>query len=158
MNWLTKAIASISPGWALNRERASHALKAFYEVGESSRLRKSRTDKGSANAQNLRSATKLRILARHMEENLDIANGALDVLVANTVGRGIRPEPQVRDKGGQPLKEVNDQLLKLFEDWRFKPEVTRNAGAAVDRTCRWSGSRHRRAVFAGVAGVRLPAL
>lgn len=124
MNWLTKAIASISPGWALNRERASHALKAFYEVGESSRLRKSRTDKGSANAQNLRSATKLRILARHMEENLDIANGALDVLVANTVGRGIRPEPQVRDKGGQPLKEVNDQLLKLFEDWRFKPEVT----------------------------------
>ena len=124
MNWLTRAIATISPGWALQRERSAHALKAFHEVGESSRLRKQRTDKGSANIQNLRSAAKLRTMARHMEENLDIASGALDVLVANTVGKGIRPEPQVRDTNGHPLKEVNDQLLKLFEDWRSKPEVT----------------------------------
>ena len=124
MNWLSKAIAAFSPGWALQRERSAHQLRAFYEVAESSRLRKQRTDKGSANVQNLRSATKLRTMARHMEENLDIASGALDVLVANTVGKGIRPEPQVRDTNGQPLKEVNDQLLKLFEDWRFKPEVT----------------------------------
>jgi len=124
MNWLTKIIAPISPGWALRRERAATALKAFYEVGESSRLRKQRNDRGSANMQNQRSAVKLRAMARHMEENLDIASGALDVLVANTVGKGIRPEPQVKDKDGQPLKEVNDQLLKLFEDWRFKPEVT----------------------------------
>ena len=124
MNWLTRAIAPFAPTWALQRERAAHALRAFYEVGESSRLRKQRRDKGSANAQTQRSAEKLRIMARHMEENLDIASGALDVLVNNTVGRGIRPEPQVRDKDGNLLKDVNDQLLKLFEDWRFKPEVT----------------------------------
>lgn len=124
MNWLTRVIAPIAPGWALQRERSTQALKAFYEVGESSRLRKQRKDKGGANAQTQRSAEKLRIMARHMEENLDIASGALDVLVNNTVGRGIRPEPQVRDKEGNLLKDVNDQLLKLFEDWRFKPEVT----------------------------------
>lgn len=124
MNWLTRAIAAVSPSWALQRERSAHALKAFYEVGESSRLRKLRSDKGSANAQTLRSSAKLRILARHMEENLDIASGALDVLVANSVGRGIRPEPQVRNADGSLATDVNDQLLKLFEDWRFKPEVT----------------------------------
>lgn len=126
MNWLTKIIAPIAPGWALARARSAHALKAFHEVAEPSRLRKARNDKGSANAQTQRSAEKLRTLARHMEENLDIATGALDVLVANIVGRGIRPEPQVKNKDGTLATEVNDQLLKLFEDWRFKPEVTQS--------------------------------
>ena len=34
MNWLTRAIAGVAPGWALQRERSTQALKAFYEVGE----------------------------------------------------------------------------------------------------------------------------
>jgi lambda family phage portal protein len=127
MNWLNRyIIAPLSPRWAMQRESASRALKAFYEVGEASRMRKNRTDKGSANTQTKRSAEKLRIMARHMEENLDIASGALDVLVSNTVGRGIRPEPQVKNTDGSLAKGVNDQLLKLFEDWRFTPEVTQS--------------------------------
>lgn len=126
MNWLTNLIAPIAPGWALARARSAHALKAFHEVAEPNRLRKARSDKGSANAQTQRSAQKLRIMARHMEENLDIATGALDVLVANIVGKGIRPEPQVRRKDGTLATEINDALLKLFEDWRFKPEVTQS--------------------------------
>ena len=31
MNWLTRAIAVVAPGWALQRERSTQALKAFYE-------------------------------------------------------------------------------------------------------------------------------
>jgi lambda family phage portal protein len=125
MSWLDKLIiAPLSPKWALERERSRRALKAYYEAAEPSRRRKGRTDRGSANAQTERSAERLRIMARHMEENLDIAKGALDVLCANVVGRGIRPEPQVMKKDGTPAKEVNDLLLKLFDDWRYKPEVT----------------------------------
>lgn len=123
MNWLDRIIAPLAPSWALARARNRHMLAA-YEVAEPSRLRRQRTDKRSANVQNQKSAETIRTLARHMEQNLDIASGALDVLVTNTVGSGIRPEPQVKLKGGEPAKDVNDELSRLFDDWRYRPEVT----------------------------------
>jgi len=46
------------------------------------------------------------------------------VLVANTVGTGIQPEPQVMLTSGEPADDLNRALLKLFDDWRFRPEVT----------------------------------
>lgn len=125
MNWLDRyIIAPIAPGTALRRASARRALRAYYEAGETTRYRKARTDKSSANTLNQRSAEKVRTLARHLDENHDIAAGILDVLVANTVGTGIQPEPQVMLKDGQPASEFNTELLKLFEDWRFRPDVT----------------------------------
>jgi lambda family phage portal protein len=125
MSWFNRYILGpIAPKAALRREAASRGLKAFYEAGEPSRLRKTRTDKRSANAQNERSATPIRTAARHLDENFDIASGILDTLVANTVGTGIWPEPQVMLTDGTPAKDLNRQLLKWFEDWRFRPEVT----------------------------------
>lgn len=118
-------IAPFAPGAALRRARQRVALRAFYEAALPSRLHKTRTDKKSANAQNERAAGTLRIQARHLEENLDIAKGALDVLVNNTVGSGIQPEPQVLTKGGEPATEFNEKLLKLWDDWIYCPEVTR---------------------------------
>lgn len=125
MNWFDRyIIAPIAPGAALKRMSARRALRAYYEAGESSRYRKARTDRASANTNNSRSAEKVRALARHLDENHDIASGILDVLVANTVGTGIQPEPQVLLKDGSSAAEFNAELLKLYEDWRFKPEVT----------------------------------
>jgi lambda family phage portal protein len=125
VNWLDRfVISAVSPQWALRRTQARRAL-ALYEAAEPSRLRKERKDKRSANAQNRGAAMTLRTQARHLEQNLDIASGALDVIVNNVVGSGIMPEPQVLLANGEPASEVNRALLKIFDDWIFSPEVTR---------------------------------
>lgn len=125
MTWFNRYILGpLAPKAALRREMSSRGLRAFYEAGEPTRYRKHRVDKRSANAQNERSATPIRTASRHLDENFDIASGILDTLVGNTIGTGIWPEPQVMLVDGTPAKDVNRQLLKWFEDWRFRPEVT----------------------------------
>lgn len=127
MSWLDRMVISrVSPAWALRRTQARMAFKAWseYEAVAPSRLRKERKNRKSANAENERSAADLRSMARHLEENLDIASGALDVLVANTIGTGIQPEPQVELQDGSPADEFNRALLRLWDDWIYMPEVT----------------------------------
>jgi lambda family phage portal protein len=125
VNWLDRfVIARVSPRWALQRAQARRAL-ALYEAAEPSRTRRERKDKGSANAQTKRGAINLRTAARYLEQNLDIASGALDVICANVVGAGIIPEPQVMLTSGEPAEEFNRALLKLWDDWIHSPEVTR---------------------------------
>jgi len=124
VNWIDRAIAWAAPRAALSRAQARRILGA-YEAADPSRLRKSRTDKRSANAQNERSAEVLRTMARSLEQNLDIAKGALDTLVANVVGTGIAPEPQIELASGEPAEELNRELLRLWDDWIYSPEVTR---------------------------------
>lgn len=124
MNLVNRIIAQISPEWALKRERYARGLKAFYEAAEKSRLRKGRGKQQSANAVNRRAGDVLRNEARQLEENLDIAKGALDVLVASIVGTGIQPEPQVEMMDGTMAEEVNRELLRLWDDWIDAPDVT----------------------------------
>jgi lambda family phage portal protein len=125
VSWLDRVvIQAISPQWAVKRIQARRAF-AYYEAAEVNRLRRERKDKRSANAQNRTAADYLRTQARHLEQNFDIAAGALDVLVNNTVGSGISPEPQVLLKSGEPADELNRGLLKLWDDWIHSPEVTR---------------------------------
>lgn len=125
MSWLDRVIIrAISPAWAARRARARIAFD-YYEAADPSRLRRERKDKRSANAQNRLAADALRIQARHLEQNLDIASGALDVLVNNTIGSGIAPEPQVMGTDGEPAEAFNRDLLKLWDDWIHSPEVTR---------------------------------
>lgn len=124
MSWFNRyVIGALSPRWALQRERHKRGLQAFYEATEPSRLRKARTG-ASANSTNDRSAIALVNMARHLEENLDIASGALDVLVGNTVGPGILPEPLVETTGGDPAEDFNQGLLRLYDDWIHSPEVS----------------------------------
>jgi lambda family phage portal protein len=117
-------IAPLSPKWAARRAQWRKTL-AYYEAAQPSRTRKSRTETKSANAENERSAVSLRVQARHLEKNLDIASGALDVLVNNIVGAGIQPEPQVELRDGELADEFNRALLRLWDDWIYSPEVTR---------------------------------
>lgn len=124
MNLLTKAIAAVSPGWALRRARNERVLRALYEAAEPSRLRKVREGVKSARAELERAGVPLRGLARHLEMNHDISKGVLDTLVAGVVGKGIQPEPQVRRNDGTPASDVNAQLQRLWLDWTRTPEVT----------------------------------
>jgi len=125
-NIIDKAIEAISPEAALRRDTARKVLKAqrAYEAAQPSRLRKTKTDPGSGDAIVERAGESLRLQARHLDENHDLAGGVLDCLVNNVVGRGVNVEPQVKLKSGELAKPVNDQLIELWEEWIRFPEVT----------------------------------
>lgn len=123
-NLLEKAIALISPRTAANRAHARQIL-SYYEAAIPGKTRKGRREAGSGNVAIQRAGTSLREQARHLEENHDIAKGALDCLVINVVGpAGIGIEPQPRNKGGEIHDAFAEQLLALWRDWQKKPEVT----------------------------------
>lgn len=126
VNIIDKTIEVISPEAALRRDTARKVLKAqrAYEAAQPSRLRKIKTDSGSGDAIVERAGESLRLQARHLDENHDLAGGVLDVLVNNVVGRGVAVEPQVKLKSGELAKSVNDQLMELWEEWVRFPEVT----------------------------------
>src|SRR5690606_28520845 len=123
---LGKATEERSPEAALRRDTARKTLAAqrAYEAAQPSRLRKTKTDAGSGDAIVERAGESLRLQARHLDENHDLAGGVLDCLVNNVVGRGVNVEPQVKLKSGELAKPVNDQLIELWEEWIRFPEVT----------------------------------
>jgi len=125
-NFIDKTIEAISPEAALRRDTARKVLKAqrAYEAAQPSRLRKTKTDPGSGDAIVERAGESLRLQARHLDENHDLAGGVLDCLVNNVVGKGINVEPQVKLKSGELAKPINDQLIELWEEWTRFPEVT----------------------------------
>lgn len=100
------------------------APQNFFEASQYDSKRKRRTDRGSGDAVLLRSAEQLRIQARHLDENHDLARGILDVLVNRTIGRGIRIEPQVKNKAGELHDAFNEQLLDMHTRWSENPTVS----------------------------------
>lgn len=125
---IERAIAVISPKWAFARARDRIAFEAVSKVkgrdGEDNRLQRVKRQGMSQDQRNQRSAQKLREEARWLEDSFDIASGALDVLVANIVGQGIQPEPQVKTKDKKLITAINADLLAIFDDWIHTPEVT----------------------------------
>ncbi len=128
MNTLDKFIAYFSPYTALRRRLARESLKIesgrFYEAAKPSRLRKIRHDRGSGDAVIGTAGDSLRIQARHLDENHDLARCVLVTLVNNVIGTGIRAEPHVKNNDRELMREFNRDLLELFADWMKKPEVT----------------------------------
>jgi len=124
LNILDRALTALSPEWGIKRLQARMALKAYYEAATPTRYHKTRTDRGNADAVNNAAGDSMRIQARHLEENYDVAKNALDILVDNVVGIGIMPEPQVKRKDGTPHKEYNQQLRDLHSDWVKNSHVT----------------------------------
>lgn len=125
-NLFDKAIEAFAPEAALRRETARRILKDIraYEAAQPSRLRKIKVDHGSGDAVVERAGESLRLQARYLDENHDLARGVLNTLVNNVIGRGITIEPQVKRKTGDLAKEINDQLIELWEEWIRYPEVT----------------------------------
>lgn len=124
LNALDRAIAALAPGWAMKRAQARTAL-AYYEAANPGRTRKGRREAGSGNVAIQRAGTALREQARHLEQNHDIAFGALNVLVQNVIGpQGIGVEPQPRTVDGDIHDAFAEELLDLHKDWCKRPEVT----------------------------------
>lgn len=124
MNWLDRAISSISPERAVRRLQARRTLAA-YEAAKPTVLRKQSKDSGSGNAWIRAAGNNLRNQARFLDANHDLSRGVLNALVNNTVGaKGIGIEPQPRTFGGEINDKLADDLLRLFRNWCRSPECT----------------------------------
>lgn len=123
-NILDKAIAAVAPEWGLKRAQARQVL-AYYEAAKPDKYRKQRKETGSGDAAVLRAGKALREQARHLEQNHDLARGALQTLVANIVGpNGIGIEPQPRNASGEIDDDLASQIKQLLRNWSDRPEVT----------------------------------
>ena len=119
-----RLVAWINPVAGLRRQHARSVL-AYYEAARPDRLRKSRRETASGNDSVARAGTALRQLARHLEQNYDLALGVLNTLVNNIVGPvGIGVEPQPRRADGTIDEDLARQILELYRDWCKAPEVT----------------------------------
>ena len=124
MSIIESAISKISPRWAYNRSRYREAFAA-YEAAKPSRLRKNKGDNSSGNTVVGKGAVAIRGYARDLEQNYDVVEGALKVLVNNTIGaNGINREPIPKNMDGEINSEFSDALLGLWDEWAMAPEVT----------------------------------
>ncbi len=107
------------------RWRGMEPVKSYYEAGVTDPQRKQRKEYGAGDTAVIRAGGSIRQQARHLDQNHDIATGALNVLVQNIVGpQGIGVDPVPRTLGGVIHDELADQILRVYQDWMLKPEVT----------------------------------
>ena len=124
MNVVDQIISFFAPNAGIQRLAARRVLNQ-YEAAKPSRLRRHAKDSGSPDLQVKQGAATLRTLARNLEQNHDIARGALRTLVNNIVGpNGIGIEPQPRRRDGTIHDEYAKQLRDAWRDWCLIPEVT----------------------------------
>lgn len=123
MSWYAKFLAGTFPDYQMRRMRAQQVTNA-YESAKPGRTHKAKRESRGANLPVGEAAKPIREQVRYLEQNTDIINGALDVLCANVVGAGIRPEPQVRNQSGELLEDFNTELADLYTEWSRRPEVT----------------------------------
>ena len=117
---LDRAIAWLAPEWAARRARARHLLNV-YEI----KSHRSRGDTRDGNSTVDYTGPALRQYARHLEQNHDIARGALDRLTQFVVGpSGIGIEPAPKTLNGETDADLQQQLLALWRDWIQWPDVT----------------------------------
>jgi lambda family phage portal protein len=124
LNLLDRIISFVAPNAGLRRLHSRHVLNQ-YEAAKPSRLRKAARDNRSPDAQVQQGAVALRGLARNLEQNHDIARGALRTMVNNVIGPGgIGIEPQPRRRDGTIHEEYALALREGWRNWCLNPEVT----------------------------------
>jgi len=139
--------------------RGGVPVRAYYESARPDRTRKQRTETGSGDVAVTRAGQSLRQQARHLEQNHDLARGALNTLVQNTVGStGIQIEPQPRAANGEILREFARDIRKQWRLWARRPEVTNEFSfASVQRLLARSWLRDGEVFVQHLAG-RVPKL
>lgn len=138
MNTFDKIVSFFSAKQGYKRSVYRHA-QAAYEAAKPGRLRRNSADNSSGDTVVGKGGAALRGYARQLEQNYDVAKGALDVLVNNVVGPyGVTREPQPRNNNGEIHEDFAAQLMQLWSDWTLRPEVTWSLDyAAMERlACR----------------------
>lgn len=111
MNLLDKAIAAVAPGWAVKRAAYRDYLRS-YEAGEVNRFNDDWTPV-NADTENTDKVQRdlIKARARYLENNSDIAAAAVNGIVRNVVGTGIKPQARTPDEA------LNQQIEALWMEW-----------------------------------------
>lgn len=127
---LIDLLGLVAPGAAgryLDRRERFQARRA-YEAATATNYRPTRGGTNSGSASAAAGGEALRRLARHLEDNHDLAVGVLDDLVNNVVGAGARPAPMVRGASGELATDINRELLERWAEWAEAPDVSYGYG------------------------------
>ncbi|RZV50750.1 MAG: phage portal protein, partial [Pseudomonadales bacterium] len=137
MTWLD-SVAKVAPGWAANYaaksrrydvQKNSAEAQRLYQAATSTQYRKTLTGQGlSPDAINAKASTRLREMARHLEENHDLTNAVFDDLLNNTIGAGAAKAPMVRLTNGELSTDLNKRICEVFDDWSQSPDTTGEFG------------------------------
>lgn len=112
------------PGWAVKREQARLVLRA-YEAAQPSRSHKPMGDALDADSALFPAGESIRQQARWLDDNHDLASGALTSITNAVVGaQGIVADPQPRNKKGEVIQGLADDIRRVMEDAGRYPEVT----------------------------------
>jgi lambda family phage portal protein len=108
--------------------RQDKELQRLYEAASNDQFRPVVNNQASGDATMNSAGSRLRQLARHLEENHDIVVSLFDDLLNNVVGAGASVTPMVRRPDGTLADDVNSRLYDDFIDWGDYPDVTGEFG------------------------------
>lgn len=136
---LIDQVAKVAPGFAaryvgnrltydINKRNRDNAQR-LYDAATQTQYRKPIMGAGNSPDAIMSSAgTKLRDLARHLEENHDLVVGIFDDLLNNVVGDGAKVAPMARTRDGDLARDFNAAVSDLWEEWSQSPDTTGELG------------------------------
>jgi lambda family phage portal protein len=101
---------------AFKHRQALRQLKRAYDAATPSTYHPKRGDKRSPDAVMSHAGTRLREVARYLDENSDLAIGILDDLVNKIVGCGIGWEPMAKLANGKLATRANESIRAALAD------------------------------------------
>jgi lambda family phage portal protein len=128
LSYLTdSAVAIVSPGAALQRQKARLTLRRGYAGAEPSRLADHRRPANRPADFELMGPfgnRKMRAWARDLVRNNAYAWGVIDTIVASVVGTGIKAQSAVETQDGEDVELVNELRDNLWAKWCQNCELT----------------------------------
>lgn len=100
------------------------SILARYEAGWPNDWNGSPPVSGPADAEIYQAGARLRDWARYLAKNSALVKAVLDSRVAKGIGTGLRYEPMVKDRQGNPLEKLNAAIRKMHDDWSLAADVT----------------------------------
>ncbi len=99
-------------------------IKSRYEAGFYSDYNPTPPAASSADAEINAAGNNLRNWARYLAKNSSIIKAVLDARVAKGIGEGLRYEPMIRNRRGELLTDLNDQVRRMHKRWSDRVDVT----------------------------------
>lgn len=114
------AVGLVAPGMALRYLHQRQLLARVAGYGGARRdgpNGRNRPQDGPVNLRNARDRALLQARARQLVDDNPNVSGAIEKIVSNVIGTGIRPQAQLMGRDGLPFDAANDAIEKDFADW-----------------------------------------
>lgn len=106
-------------------QRSQFEAARLYDSARPSQYRRPISNQTSGDGVMQLAGTKIREIARHLDENHDLTIAVLDDLVNGALGTGVIITPMLRKDNGELDSELNEKILEAWKLWCKVPEVTK---------------------------------